>query len=555
MATTVVAPQVTRVSRDRGPIVTALVMAGLIAAAAASLAWVGDDALITLRTALNAAHGWGWGFNATEAVQGYTHPLWFGLWLLAGSATGNWLGTAMVMGVVATAAAVLLALAPGRSGPRIVLIGGLLLLSNAFVEYATSGLENPLGYLLFAALIAVSSADRRAVAAAALTGLLVAALVLTRMDYVLLFLPAAALWTWQRRDNVRALVAAAGAALLPVGLWFGWAYVTYGYVLPATYEAKTNLAIPRGQLIETGWYYLSFSLRHDPATVVMLAVGAVLLLRWGTAMQRSWLVGIALYLAYVVWIGGDFMIGRFVAVPVLICAALCARVDLPDRIGRVIDGPPVAGTGSRALAYLTAVVAVMAVAIVGVLLGSPATTLARPTTQRWEPMEIVLSDERGVYAVKYGGVGDYLRNLGKARASDGAAGQSVFADDSREPLELINTPLWQIERAADQWPDNPGPAALPERVVSACGGLGVIAVMNGPRVHVVDECALTDRFLAALPGGDPDMVALPGHMRRQVPEGYLDAVRRGDAGLVLDPAQSARLTAVWDRIRSQIPVS
>ncbi|MBU3701361.1 MAG: hypothetical protein FGM58_04855, partial [Acidimicrobiia bacterium] len=52
----------------------------IVALAVHRAAWFGDDSLITLRTALNLTHGWGWGFNATEAVQGYTHPLWFLVW-------------------------------------------------------------------------------------------------------------------------------------------------------------------------------------------------------------------------------------------------------------------------------------------------------------------------------------------------------------------------------------------------------------------------------------------------------------------------------------------
>jgi arabinofuranosyltransferase len=447
----------------------------------------------------------------------------------------------MAMGVVCTSAAVLIALLPGRSAPRIVLVGALLVLSNAFIEYATSGLENALGYLLFAVVIGLSlrPGGQRQVLLAVVVGALVAAAVLTRMDYLLLLAPAGGLWVWQRRHEMPVLLAAAGAAIVPVALWFAWAYATYGYLLPATFEAKTNLAIPRGQLIETGWYYLSFSLRHDPATVVLLVLAAVAVARWGTGMARGWLLGVATYLGYVVWIGGDFMVGRFLAVPLLICAALVVRVQLPASVGRLVDGD----ASSATRGFVTAASVVATVALAGVILGSTATSLARPTAQRWEPMTIVLSDERGVYAVKYGGIVDYLRGIGATAPQAGA--------DTRAPMEMITTPLRQIETAAQNWPSAPDAPRLPDDVVATCGGLGVIGVMSGPDVHVVDECALTDRFLAALPGGDPNAVALPGHMRRQVPDGYLDAVRFGDPARVVDPVQSARLAEVWERIRSQ----
>lgn len=61
----------------------------LLGIAAIRVAWVSDDALITLRTALNMTHNWGPGFNATESVQAYTHPLWFLLWVWVGSWTNQ----------------------------------------------------------------------------------------------------------------------------------------------------------------------------------------------------------------------------------------------------------------------------------------------------------------------------------------------------------------------------------------------------------------------------------------------------------------------------------
>src|SRR4026209_1215448 len=41
------------------------------------IAWVADDALITVRSALNFVHGYGATFNIDERVQAYTHPAWF----------------------------------------------------------------------------------------------------------------------------------------------------------------------------------------------------------------------------------------------------------------------------------------------------------------------------------------------------------------------------------------------------------------------------------------------------------------------------------------------
>ena len=522
---------------------TALGLAAATAVVTLRVAWVGDDALITLRTLLNASHGWGWGFNITEAVQGYTHPLWFLLWLVLGSITGTWLLTVMVMGVVCTAAAVLVAFRGGSSGPRILAVGGVLLLSNAFVEYATSGLENSLGYLLFAAVIAITWAagdapggTRTGVA----LGLLTAALLLTRLDYVLLLAPAAVVWVVAARGRPRTIAAAGLAAATPLALWFCWAWLTYGYLLPSTFEAKTNLALPRRELLATGWHYLSFSLLHDPATMVLLVVGGALVAAWGGLLGRAWLVGIAAYLGYVVWIGGDFMIGRFLAVPTFICAALVVRVRVPESVRVRLGRPdPQDAVGWRP--WGTAVVPLAVVAVAGFLVGSPATVLAPPAAARWDYYAVVLSDERGVYADKFGTLGDYLPD----RAADDG---SPTAPPAR--AEMPSTPLWQLESAAAHWPTRaPGEQPAIVGVDVACGALGAISIMSGARVHVVDQCALTDRFLATLPGGDPQVVALPGHHRRTIPDDYPEAVRTGDPTRVRDPVLAQRLAEIWTRIR------
>ena len=105
------------------------------------VAWVSDDALITLRTALNISHNWGPGFNATESVQAFTHPLWFLLWVWVGSWTNQWILGVIALSVVFVVIATALLVQRVASLPRLVIVTGFLLLSNAFIDFTTSGLE------------------------------------------------------------------------------------------------------------------------------------------------------------------------------------------------------------------------------------------------------------------------------------------------------------------------------------------------------------------------------------------------------------------------------
>lgn len=58
-----------------------------------------------------------------------------------------------------------------------------------------------------------------------------------------------------------------------------------------------------------------------------------------------------------------------------------------------------------------------------------------------------------------------------------------------------------------------------------------------------------DRFLAGLPGRKVPVVGQAGHYVREVPDGYLEAVRTGDPTRVTDPVLAQRLADVWTRIR------
>ena len=62
-------------SRRLQATLTWLLLAAL-AAQVLRLAWLSDDAYITLRSVENFTHGYGAVYNVGERVQSFTHPLW-----------------------------------------------------------------------------------------------------------------------------------------------------------------------------------------------------------------------------------------------------------------------------------------------------------------------------------------------------------------------------------------------------------------------------------------------------------------------------------------------
>ena len=360
--------------------VARIVSVAVVVIAVLRLAWIGDDALITLRTALNLANGWGPGFNVTEAVQAYTHPLWFLLWVGIGTFTDQWILGILVASVALTGLAVGLLVWRAETVARVILATGLLVLSNAFVEYATSGLENPLAYALIGLLMALTlgpgpGTGRSALAWAAALGLGVGALILTRYDLALLL--GAADHADRLPDPWPADLVGVGAAaaLVPLAVWFWWSWATYSAVLPNTFEAKRNLDIPQVELVVQGFRYLWVTFEHDPVTLIALLLGTGKAFAVGRGMARAWASGVLLYLAYVVWVGGDFMAGRFLAVPVYVAVFLLVISQGP-RPGK--DSEPV-HAGS-----IGATAGIVAVLLIGsALAGSTPVSLANTQAQRW----------------------------------------------------------------------------------------------------------------------------------------------------------------------------
>jgi arabinofuranosyltransferase len=139
-------------SRLNVPWVGRLFLAAFLIAYAAVLirtAWMCDDAFITLRTVDNFVRGYGLVWNPGERVQAYTHPLWLFVLSAPYAITREPFYTTLALSMLLAIATALLLLWQSRgSVVRLALVGLLLIGSKAFVDYSTSGLENPLSYLL-----------------------------------------------------------------------------------------------------------------------------------------------------------------------------------------------------------------------------------------------------------------------------------------------------------------------------------------------------------------------------------------------------------------------
>jgi len=509
------------------------------------VAWVSDDALITLRTALNITHGWGPGFNATESVQAFSHPLWFVLWVWIGALTNQWILGVIALSTIFVGLAVALLVWRVTSLGRLILVAGLLLLSNAFIDYTTSGLENPLAYASIAALISLSLTNQQFIARyprlwSAAIGLTAAATLLTRFDLFVLIAIPLGLLAWTQRRQPKRLAIGAAAFAIPVVGWFLWSAATYSTFLANTFAAKTNVDIPRSELIIQGLRYLWVSLENDPVTLIGLILGIGAALAVGPRLPRAWALGVLAYLGYVVWIGGDFMGGRFLAVPLFVAVFLLGITPL-NVAGEKGDHKSAASVTTVA----TSIAAVALLVIASTFAGSQSTALTSPQGPRWEVdqnFNAGVSDELGIYASNSRTLKSLVDTLSLAYTNPDIA---PLGDGTG-----LNRTLREINRATSNWPQSDGTFTLPSEVGVFCGFLGTIGIATGPTTHLIDSCALTDRFLAQRPAVPAEPFAWkPGHFHRAIPEGYELAIATGDPAQLPDMADRFRLTELWEQIR------
>ncbi len=462
--------------------ITALFLALLFTAVFLLNAWVSDDAYITFRTIDNLLHGHGLRWNVAERVQSFTHPLWMMLMTAAAALTREFFWTVLAVSL----ALGLLTLRAARGGALLVF---LLISSKAFMDYSSSGLENPLSHLLLILFYrefmdaepAADGEDSRRIGRLTLWATLA---YLNRPDAILLYIPALGLILVQglRRHRVRAVwpVLLGG---LPAVAWHVFSVVYYGFFFPNTYYAKLAGAGVAGSVLRRqGWAYLVNSLNVDPITlfVTALALGMTLL----RGPRRSALccagAGIALYFVYLIRIGGDFMSGRFLALPFLLGAYLVAR-----RL-----------TGCRLRWAAFAVIALYTV------IAPRAPVKTSRDYRRWDlKAHNGISDERAYY-------------------QEGAS--LLFYSTANPPPHNAYTQLAHNLQGA------------PEKAF-IWATIGFAGYVVGPDKFVIDKLGLSDPLLARLPICRKSLANFQiGHFARQPPLGYRESCV-DDVNRIVDP--------------------
>lgn len=456
-------------------------------------AWMGDDAFITWRVIDNFINGYGLRWNIDERVQPYTHPLWMLLHIPFYAVWRNIYLLSLSLSFILSLASVWL-LVRTFALPYInaTFLISLLIFSNGWINYAVSGLENPLSYLLVAAfgwVLIHNQSSRRIL----WLSLCLALAMMNRFDLGIALLPPYLLTLWPHRKKLPLAHIALGFS--PMIAWHSFSLFYYGFIFPNTKYAKLNTGIDSSALFNQGLNYF-YDMANFDKTSLLILLGGIIALIWRLDPRHTYppsappkgavsafAAGMFGYCGYVVCVGGDFMSGRFWSVPVFMAVWLIASTlqkRLPFGLIAII-------------LFVTAV--------------ADHASDRKSRNERNNPACVNcfpagVADERWYYQ-----------------------GNHLFIDF---PRGLRSEPghMWvNVGKTDAQFFGNQS---------LLIGNVGMRGFYSGPNVKFVDLYALTDPLLARLPVEDPRNWRI-GHFNRRLPKGYL-LLSRGKAVFRMHPA-------------------
>lgn len=441
--------------------------------------YISDDAFITLRTADNFSHGHGLRWNIEERVQVFTSPLHFIVIALFYSTLTQLFGVVepqtayfvvLAISYIFSASAVILLLNTLRSSLEKVITFAVLMSSQAFVTFCSSGLETAqLYFILFWFLTFFFRLARPSMSSvpakpdrisAPMFWLLGGLCFLTRFDTILLIGPAMVSVLVSRfRTSASRSINEVLFGLTPVIAWLSFSLAYFGFFFPNSYYAKIGINAPWSVLASMGVDYLHIAIKQDPITLMVILLTLFVCKKYP---ERLVTLGVLIYVVYVTNIGGDFIGYRFLSYPYFVCVFLFSRQPL-----RKLDR----------LRFGTAAVVGMLTVYNLVVVGSPVRVIR-----------------------------------------DGPISNDVSFWYPRTALRFMVRPLPEVafvvtrDICGDRQDE-----VLFTKIGRGPAGLGPFCA--GPGLHHVDLLGITDPLMARLPA-NADRAFLPGHLQKELPIGY-----------------------------------
>lgn len=453
------------------------------------LAWQSDDAYHGYVMAKHLVEGDGFVYNIGERSSASSCPLFTLVIAAAYFVTREMFFTSLIVCIAFSAAAYyILVYKFCKTKDQIILCFLALTGSTAFISYTTSGLENSMLFFLSVLFLKIYFDHEKFTGKQMLIlALVFSAIALTRMDAVLMFIPVIVYVYLAKREKT-SFFGAVGIGLLgllPFILWEIFSLFYFGFPFPNTAYVKLGTDIALIEYIKRGIWYGIFTLLNDMLVIIVPAVFMVISILMKKAKYLYLSAGVMLYVLYVIYIGGDFMMGRHFTVIFLI--SVCSLNALFNR-----EKDCFAKIRKYQMSFGVIVVAGMVYTY---------TFAAVIGSQYLFGHEIgsSISDEREVYQ-RTTGLFNNVRSListGELCIEDTWNYQST--DEVRE-LNLIGN-------ITDNSP-------------------GILVYYNSD-LYLNDTYGLGDPFLSKLPAIKDENWRV-GHMKRALPEGYRETIQTGE---------------------------
>ncbi|WP_082295571.1 hypothetical protein [Leptospira noguchii] len=518
--------------------------------------WLSDDSFITFRVVDNFLNGYGLRWNPLERVQVYTHPLWLFLlipiqWVIREISISAYL-LSYLCGILFIFVYCFTFSKFRNTFGLIVVSLGVFFSSRTFIDYNTSGLENPLSFLLLLLFeikfysLYLNSKQENVKIDSYKIGLLTALLLLTRLDLVLfLILPGYVLfWGIFKKQRIQ-FFKYSFLGIFSWVIYLAFSIVYFGSLLPNTYYAKTNVLFSFSERIFAGWNYIRISLKWDPIIICVFGShifwvfsGPILKrftkIEWILSKKEKGILWISLgsisiVLFYLLWIGGDFMAGRFLGTCLIVSVfsqsvffALHFENSNLNIRNYLCTFPKLEfnklkfSSWKGLFCFWDKLLFVIILIYFFVYPLSPFRYMFQRTPVR---VENGVVDERA----------SYHDNSSLKHWIEGVTpethpwSQYAIWVSSENRLKSTNSSLNLFDRKQTLWKESKEIQTfkLLEEIqqIRVTTNVGLAGFYGGPQIHWVDLLGITDPFLARLPGK-----GFPGHYVRLLPQGYKEYI-------------------------------
>jgi arabinofuranosyltransferase len=442
-------------------------------------AWISEDAFITLRYVSNLLNGYGPVFNPGEYVQGYTHPLWFIILTTISFVFPDPILNSIYLGLVLTFSTLLILgftffkisnkVLPALG--LLVLTGFIFLLSDSWISFQTSGLENSLTHFLIATILAVATLPKRIYPGWLV--FLMGTLCLNRPDLLILVFPSIVYIMWTNYHDKQQLYYIF-LAFLPILAWIVFAWFTYGDIIPNSAHAKVGIYTTYQDSVAQGLKYIKDWMKYE----TLAAGSTIFALIYVLAKRKSvflsaFTFGVLMYGISIIWIGGGFMRGRLFTPVFFSSITLC-------------------------------------------LLSAGIEMAKNENKFAWKSMLPLV-----LFGVLYW-IQQIPSNPGATISKDGIVNERAYYPGYSLAYytqnKTLKNPYLDLSFADDlaSFTENCGPVTIHYR------NPGTIGYLAGPEVHIIDMLGLTDSYIANLPNEYlVDKYPRPGHPIKEIPTEYL----------------------------------